>query len=697
MNEIAIIKLINNVALLLSLSVFNNILHLLLKVRGRISQIFDGLIIGAIGIALMLVPLEITPNLIIDTRSILLGITALVFGFVPTIIASAIMILYRISMGGIGTATEILIIVSVSSFGLLWRKFVSASTKNHRTLSLYLFGVASHIIMLLCFFTLPLVNALASIQTLAMEILLIFPLGTLALGTLLISQNEQQEMRTKAAEADVQFRNLFENNNASMLIIDPKTGRIKDANPAAAKFYGWSRYTLQTMNINQINTMSDEEINRQTEKKAELKRNYFEFRHRKADGTFADVEEYKGHIFKSGNRLLYSIIHDVTDQVQARNELEASETRFRTLVEHTPYAIFIIQMRKFTYLNKAAAQLFGVEKADELIGTFFRERYHPDFRDKIRVALELREGQESDPPSDMVFLKVDSSPVDVNTGAVPIRFEGKEGTMIFAMDTTQLKGLERMKKDLEAQMRQQQKLEAIGTLAGGVAHEINNPLYGILNYAQLILDQLDPQSESATFAREIVIETERISGIVKNLLQFSRMEKQNHSTASIYDIVENTTSLIHSIIKKDNIELDFQLDKDLPSIKCRSQQIQQVLMNLLTNSRDALNEKYPLTDDNKRIEIRCRLIYQDDRMWLELSVKDYGCGIPVKIKNRIFEPFFSTKPKDKGTGLGLSISYGIIKDHHGEFLVQSIENESTTFSVKLPVENDWESTEEIYE
>jgi len=698
MNEITIVKLINNVALLMSLSVFNNVGHLLFKAHGRVAQILDGLIVGVISIALMMVPLAITSNLIIDTRSILFSVTALVFGAVPTIIAAVMTILYRVSMGGLSTITEILIIVSVSLFGLFWRKHVVATIKNYRVVSLYVFGVVTHVIMLMCLFTLPFEITVASIRSFAMEILLIFPLGTLLLGTLLIAQNEQQEIRVKAAEADMQYKNLFENNHASMLIVDPKTGKIKDANSAAAQFYGWSRETLLAMNINQINTMTPDEIKLEMEKKARLKRNYFEFRHLKANGSYADVEEYTGPIFKYGNRQLYSIIHDVTDQVQARRELEASENRFRSLVERAPYAIFIESERRFAYLNELASQLFGIGNADELIGTSIKERFHPDYNESIHQWItELSEGHEMAPPADMVFLKVDGTPVDVNAIAVPINFEGKDGTLIFAMDTTQLKGLERLKKDWEAQMRQQQKLEAIGTLAGGVAHEINNPLNGILNYAQLILDQIDADSESATFAREIVNETERISGIVRNLLQFSRMEKQSHSLASIYDIVENTTSLIRTIIKKDNIALDFQLDKGLPEFKCRSQQIQQVLMNLLTNARDALNERHPGVDDRKKIELRCHKLLENDRQWLVLTVTDYGCGIPDAVKNRIFEPFFSTKPKDKGTGLGLSISYGIIKDHQGEISVDSLANDHTTFSVKLPINNDWEHPEVTYE
>ena len=259
--------------------------------------------------------------------------------------------------------------------------------------------------------------------------------------------------------------------------------------------------------------------------------------------------------------------------------------------------------------------------------------------------------------------------------------------MVFALDNTKIKALEQMKTEWEAQMRQQQKLEAIGTLAGGVAHEINNPLNGILNYAQLILDEIGETSESSVYAKEIITETDRISEIVRNLLQFSRMEKQTYSFANLKDIVTKTSSLIQTIIKKDEIQLEISLQEDLPDFKCRSQQIQQVLMNLLTNARDALNQRYVGFDPMKKIELKCILKNINDEYWFLLSVKDYGCGIPEDIKGRIFEPFFSTKPKDKGTGLGLSISYGIIKDHKGEIFVESIQDEYTEFTVKLPVEN----------
>jgi signal transduction histidine kinase len=242
---------------------------------------------------------------------------------------------------------------------------------------------------------------------------------------------------------------------------------------------------------------------------------------------------------------------------------------------------------------------------------------------------------------------------------------------------------------IEAHLRHQQKLEAIGTLAGGVAHEINNPINGIMNYAQLIMDDLPEDSQQITYVNEIIHETERISGIVRDLLQFSRQEKQSHSYACPYDIINQTLSLVRTVIRKDQIVLKLNIDEGLPNIKCRSQQIQQVIMNLLTNARDALNEKYPGFDENKVMELSCCQFDMEDRKWIRIMVRDFGNGIPIEIQEKIFEPFFSTKPKEIGTGLGLAISFGIVKDHHGKFKLETVQDQYSCFIVELPAENGW--------
>ena len=272
--------------------------------------------------------------------------------------------------------------------------------------------------------------------------------------------------------------------------------------------------------------------------------------------------------------------------------------------------------------------------------------------------------------------------VDVNYFPI-LDANGKvEGVVLNARDITET-------RKLEEQLMQSQKIESIGTLAGGVAHEINNPINGIMNYAQLILDRLETDDPASGFAQEILRETRRIAKIVRNLLTFARHEKQSHSPAQLADIVSAVLSLIQTVMRHDQIALELTIPEDLPKIKCRSQQIQQVLMNLMTNARDALNERYPGYSPEKTLRIASEVIIKQGRRFIRTTVEDTGPGIPADIRDRIFDPFFTTKPKETGTGLGLSISYGIVKDHKGELSVESEPDHYTRFHMDLPVDNGW--------
>jgi len=258
---------------------------------------------------------------------------------------------------------------------------------------------------------------------------------------------------------------------------------------------------------------------------------------------------------------------------------------------------------------------------------------------------------------------------------------------------------------LEAQLRQAQKLESIGTLASGVAHEINNPVMGIMNYAELIKCHPGDSEANADIAEEIARETSRVSEIVQNLLWFARKEApQKRERMNIADLVMSATSLVRTVMRREHITLDVDVPQNLPAFSCNGQQVQQVIMNLLINARDALNEQWPASSDSKKITIRAREMTSDEcqmeplscptpddeypTRWLRLTVEDLGPGIPEAIRERIFDPFYTTKPRDKGTGLGLSISYGIVKDHGGGISVESQLGEFTRFHVDLPVAAD---------
>jgi len=255
------------------------------------------------------------------------------------------------------------------------------------------------------------------------------------------------------------------------------------------------------------------------------------------------------------------------------------------------------------------------------------------------------------------------------------------------------KRAEEEKEALEAQLRQQQKLESIGTLASGVAHEINNPLMGILGYAELINTRIKDE-EVKEFSEGILEEGNRVARIVRNLLAFSRQEKTSYSPAYLNDIIDASLNLFGTVMKKDQITLKIEVQEELPRIKCRSQQIQQVLMNLLTNARDALNERYQGWHENKRLAVSAHEFERDGERWVRTTVEDLGVGIPEELVQRIFDPFFTTKSRavgsgHVGTGLGLSVSYGIIRDHRGELWVESEPGEYTRFHMDLRVDNGW--------
>jgi PAS domain S-box-containing protein len=238
---------------------------------------------------------------------------------------------------------------------------------------------------------------------------------------------------------------------------------------------------------------------------------------------------------------------------------------------------------------------------------------------------------------------------------------------------------------LEGQLRQSQKMEALGTLAGGVAHEINNPINGIMNYAQLISDRLPPDSPLRKFSTEILKETDRVAQIVKSLLTFARQEKPLRQITSLNSIISDALALMRTIMRHDQITLAMDVPDGLPPVECHSQQIQQVVMNLLTNARDALNEKYPDYHENKIIHIAARQVEKDGKPWIRITVEDYGEGIPREVRSRLFDPFFTTKLGRGGTGLGLSISHGIAKDHNGDLHFETETGRFTRFHLDLPV------------
>jgi signal transduction histidine kinase len=241
------------------------------------------------------------------------------------------------------------------------------------------------------------------------------------------------------------------------------------------------------------------------------------------------------------------------------------------------------------------------------------------------------------------------------------------------------------RKKAEAESLRACHLASLGELAAGVAHEVNNPINGIINYAQLLINRNKQDSKDKDIANRIIKESERIAQIVSNLLSFARDLKEEKHPVSIHKIISDSLALIVAQLKKDGINLNVNFPSDLPIIIAQPQQIEQVFLNIMSNARYALNQKNPGTNKHKVFEITAKQLTVNDQRYIRITFYDNGSGIPSGIMDKIMNPFFTTKPDGIGTGLGLSISHGIINDHGGRITVDSFEGEFTKVVIELPV------------
>ncbi len=241
------------------------------------------------------------------------------------------------------------------------------------------------------------------------------------------------------------------------------------------------------------------------------------------------------------------------------------------------------------------------------------------------------------------------------------------------------------KVNLQAGATRTRHLASLGELAAGVAHEINNPINNVINYAQILIDEFSSENRDDEIARRIIKDGDRIATIVRSLLSFARIRKEEKTFVYLHEIFSDTLSLTSAQIRKDGINLKVDIPSEPIKIPVHLQQIQQVFLNIISNARYALNEKYPGSHEHKVLEIMCDGINIGRQRYVRVIFIDNGIGIPAQIIDKVVNPFFSTKPNQMGTGLGLSISHGIISEHGGKLLIQSVEGEYSKITINLPI------------
>jgi PAS domain S-box-containing protein len=378
------------------------------------------------------------------------------------------------------------------------------------------------------------------------------------------------------------------------------------------------------------------------------------------------VEHY---IYKLPSGEIVSVLNDISDKKQTEEKLQVERDKLRSVINGMGDSLYIINKNyRIEFQNNLFREQFG-----DLVGrykTIFQLENPCDF---CLTPDSLNENCIKHVETDTINKKR----YEMNFS--PFQEAQEERKIVVVMrDITE-------KKILQAEAMRAGHLASLGELAAGVAHEINNPVTGIISIAEVLADKFEQLGGDKKIPERIIHEGERISRIVKNLLSFARVKKENHSLIRINEILKMSLDLVEKQIFKDSIHLSVNISPDIPKIKANDQEIQQVFLNIISNARYSVNEKYPDTSEHKKLEIMTEIIDANKKSYVRISFFDSGMGINENCLNLITDPFFSTKPQGEGTGLGLSISHGIIKNHGGRLLFNSVEGEYTMVFVDLPV------------
>jgi len=380
---------------------------------------------------------------------------------------------------------------------------------------------------------------------------------------------------------------------------------------------------------------------------------------------------------------------DITERKQAEETLQESEERYRAVVENSYEGILIVgEDYKFNYVNETLCTMLERKRKD-LIGHDFREFL--DEESKSLVADHYRKRQRGEKvPSRYEFNVVrkngDKRRVEISSTVVRDA-EGKTRTIAQLLDITERKQAEAEKQALEAQLFQSQKMEAVGNLAGGIAHDFNNLLTIIQGHAQLLMAAKNESDREYYELKQIVNASFRAAQLTRQLLLFSRKQEMTFEILNPNQTIDNLSKMLERLIGED-IVINLQLDDNLWNIEADEGNLEQVIMNLVVNARDAMPHGGTLTIKTENLELSepdCVLIPNSiPGNFTRLTIQDTGCGIPTEVIDKIFDPFFTTKEAGKGTGLGLSVAYGIIKKHNGWINIESEPGKGTIFTIYLP-------------
>ncbi len=503
-----------------------------------------------------------------------------------------------------------------------------------------------------------------------------------------IAKRRQSENALRASEK--RFRTLVENAADAMFLSDVN-GNIVDVNRLACQRLGYSREELLTCHVSDVDVKveSAEALEATLRDLRPDRPITLESVHRRKDGSVFPVMLRIGFLEIDNESFILGLAQDITEQKSAEESLRESEKRFRDLVAMLPVAVFETDPDfNLSFANEHAFSLFGYTEQDLRNGVHCLEMIDRGDRAVARSNLERRFRGEPVGTIEYRARKKDGATFPILLQASVMRkqseFIGIRGIIV---DISDRKQEEEQRLKISDQLRQAQKMESIGRLAGGIAHDLNNMLSPIIGYGELLHEDFDPADTRRESVGEILGAGLRAKDLVHQLLAFSRKQTLEYKPSNLNKVLINFEKLLRRTIRED-IDIKIVTAPVDPVILADIGQIEQVVMNLAVNAQDAMPDGGTLVLETSLCELDAVYVAAHpgarQGRYAVLSISDSGTGMDAKTKELLYEPFFSTKG-EKGTGLGLSTVYGIVKQHDGTIWVYSEIGMGTTFKVYLPL------------
>jgi PAS domain S-box-containing protein len=500
-----------------------------------------------------------------------------------------------------------------------------------------------------------------------------------------ITQRKQAEEALQESEEN--YRSIFDAANDAIFVHDAETGQIIDVNKKMCELYGYSVEEARQVDVEALSVgtppYTQKDVLRRIKKAASGEPQLFEWMAKDRSGRLFWVEvNLKLAVIGEKKRLL-AIVRDINDRKRTEGQLRESERRFRELADLLPQSVFEIDIDgNLTFANRNAFSSLGYTEDDLAKGLNALQVIAPEDRERAREnGRQILSGEDLG-GNKYNAVRKDGSTFPAVVYSSPI-IHGKKavGLRGILVDITELKHLER-------QLLWSQKMETVGRLAGGVAHDFNNMLTTIAGYAELGTMKLHPNDPLQGDLQEVLKASQRAAKLTRQLLTFSRRQITEPRVINLNDVLLSMDKMLRRLIGAD-IELVTLPAEGLGRVKVDPSQLEQVILNLCVNARDAMPNGGKLTLETSNITLDDKFTRDHDGLipgeYVGLSVGDTGVGMAEEVKPHLFEPFFTTKEIGKGTGLGLATCYGIVRQGGGAISFSTELGKGTTFSVYLPL------------